>query len=148
MKSKWGGARDAGEGHSPVEMRFIDMFMTAIGSLVFVAIVLIVVLPRMTETKKEDEIKTEDKKEDEKETKKEDQKEAKKEDQTEDKKDDKKEDNKETKKEGRAGSEDIYILRKWFSVQMVIHGCQDVDFELYVRADRGAHQSTDGWTTS
>ena len=141
MKSRWRGQRAEGGGHSPVEMRFIDMFMTAIGSLVFVAIVLIVILPKMiaTEKKKEDfqQQKTEDKKEDKKEERKEDKREDKKDDQRETRTEDRREDKKQdyTKTQDKNRTEDIYILRRWINAQMIVQGCGDVVFELYVRSD-------------
>lgn len=53
MKSQWDRAqwRD----HPPVEMRFIDMFMTALGSLVFLALLLVFLLPKTTQSKVKDE---------------------------------------------------------------------------------------------
>jgi tetratricopeptide (TPR) repeat protein len=54
MKSRW-QARNGDNQHPPVEMRFIDMFMTALGSLVFVALLLVFLLPKTTQTKSKDE---------------------------------------------------------------------------------------------
>jgi tetratricopeptide (TPR) repeat protein len=53
MKSLW--QRRHIEDHAPVEMRFIDMFMTALGSLVFVALMLVFLLPKTTQSKAKDE---------------------------------------------------------------------------------------------
>jgi hypothetical protein len=44
MRSRW--QRDAGESAPPVEMRFVDMFMTALGSLIFIALLLVFLLPQ------------------------------------------------------------------------------------------------------
>jgi len=54
MKSRWHRAH-AGEQHSPVEMRFVDMFMTALGALVFLAMLLVFLLPRIESTKTEEQ---------------------------------------------------------------------------------------------
>jgi hypothetical protein len=47
MRSPWNRGH-ADEHHAPVEMRFIDMFMTALGSLVFLALLLVFLLPKTT----------------------------------------------------------------------------------------------------
>jgi hypothetical protein len=44
MKSSWKHVRHAPEHRSPVEMRFVDMFMTALGSLIFLALLLSVLV--------------------------------------------------------------------------------------------------------
>ena len=49
MTSSW-RQLSAREGHgAPVEMRFVDMFMTALGSLVFIALLLVFLLPKTAE---------------------------------------------------------------------------------------------------
>ena len=48
MRSGWGRSNRGGE-HPPVEMRFIDMFMTALGSLVFIALLLVFLIPSTAE---------------------------------------------------------------------------------------------------
>ena len=45
MKSRWYSGEGDG-GHPPVEMRFVDMFMTALGSLIFIALLLVFLLPQ------------------------------------------------------------------------------------------------------
>lgn len=54
MKSRWNRGQGS-EQHPPVEMRFIDMFMTALGSLVFLALILVFLLPKTTQSKAKDE---------------------------------------------------------------------------------------------
>src|SRR4051812_37080682 len=49
MRSAWLAARGIDEQHAPVEMRFVDMFMTALGSLVFLALILAVMPKSMSE---------------------------------------------------------------------------------------------------
>lgn len=45
MRSRWHrGGSDTH--HPPVEMRFVDMFMTALGSLIFIALLLVILLPK------------------------------------------------------------------------------------------------------
>jgi hypothetical protein len=44
MRSSWKHVRSAPEHRSPVEMRFVDMFMTAVGSLIFLALLLSVLV--------------------------------------------------------------------------------------------------------
>lgn len=51
MKSPW--HRWGEDQHAPVEMRFIDMFMTALGSLVFLALLLVFLLPQTTRSEQE-----------------------------------------------------------------------------------------------
>lgn len=53
MKSRWHRGQGDDQ-HVPVEMRFIDMFMTAIGSLVFIAMLLVFLLPKTTQIKPEE----------------------------------------------------------------------------------------------
>src|SRR5438132_107821 len=50
MKSRWHRGNGDSQ-HVPVEMRFIDMFMTALGALVFVALLLVFLLPKTTQPK-------------------------------------------------------------------------------------------------
>ena len=45
MKSRWYSGGGDGS-HPPVEMRFVDMFMTALGSLIFIALLLVFLLPQ------------------------------------------------------------------------------------------------------
>jgi len=46
MGSRWRGNSHGSESRTPVEMRFIDMFMTAIGSLIFVSILLVYLIAK------------------------------------------------------------------------------------------------------
>jgi hypothetical protein len=54
MRSPWNRGH-AEDHHAPVEMRFIDMFMTALGSLVFLALLLVFLLPKTTQSNSKDE---------------------------------------------------------------------------------------------
>jgi cell division protein FtsB len=47
MRSRWRSG-PADEQQTPVEMRFIDMFMTALGGLVFLCLLLVFLLPKVT----------------------------------------------------------------------------------------------------
>jgi hypothetical protein len=49
MRSRWSSQHAAGQ-HAPVEMRFVDMFMTALGSLIFIALLLVFLLPKAAQT--------------------------------------------------------------------------------------------------
>ena len=49
MRSRW-SSQHAGGQHAPVEMRFVDMFMTALGSLIFIALLLVFLLPKAAQT--------------------------------------------------------------------------------------------------
>ncbi len=47
MKASW-GSHSSETLHAPVEMRFVDMFMTAIGGLIFITLLLTLLLPELT----------------------------------------------------------------------------------------------------
>jgi hypothetical protein len=48
MRSRWQRSR-GDDPQAPIEMRFIDMFMAALGSLVFLALLLVFLLPKTTQ---------------------------------------------------------------------------------------------------
>jgi len=50
VRSRWTKPH-GGDESSPVEMRFIDMFMTALGALVFLALILVFLLPKVETSK-------------------------------------------------------------------------------------------------
>jgi hypothetical protein len=109
MRSPW--RRDHGSDQVPVEMRFIDMFMTALGSLVFLCLLLVFLLPKTTSSppteKMEEEIRRLKKSV---------------EDQT--------AENQQLKQQLRQITP---YLRRWFGVFLMTSGCKDNDPELYVR---------------
>ena len=123
MKTPW--RRPVGDGdHSPVEMRFIDMFMTAIGGLVFIALLLVFLLPKTTSTpavKKEiDDLKREGVR---------------------------------LSVENRGLLQSLQHLRqeqakirpeskRWLGVFMVTSGCRDSEPEVYVRFDGDLYDFT------
>ena len=120
MKSPWHrGQRD--DQHTPVEMRFIDMFMTALGSLVFLALLLAFLLPKTTQS----EIKDEDVER----LKKENQKIV--------------AENQHLRRQiqlqqqaspaDTTKTEDADIMKRWFGILLLTSGCPSSEPELYAR---------------
>lgn len=118
MKSRWQrGPVD--EQHAPVEMRFIDMFMTALGSLVFVALLLVFLLPKTTQQKvSQEELnkKIEELTKENEELRRRQRQQP----QT-------------SPSTGGGQTEDANIVRRWFGVTLVTSGCKDKGPEFYVR---------------
>jgi cell division protein FtsB len=120
VKSPWHrGQRD--DQHTPVEMRFIDMFMTALGSLVFLALLLAFLLPKTTQS----EIKDEDVER----LKKENQKIV--------------AENQHLRRQiqlqqqaspaDTTKTEDADIMKRWFGILLLTSGCPSSEPELYAR---------------
>ncbi len=119
MKSHWHRGQ-GDEHHSPVEMRFIDMFMTALGSLVFIALLLVFLLPKTTQQGSTDEqLKT---KVDQLITENQQLKQQ-------------------IQQQGQASqsssakTEDVDIMRRWFGVMLVTSGCRPGEPEIYARLE-------------
>jgi cell division protein FtsB len=115
VKTSWHRGRGE-DHHAPVEMRFIDMFMTALGSLVFLALLLVFLLPKTTQLKAgEDEIRKQI--------------------------DDLIAENKHRQQQiellrqqiRQHQTEDKNIMKRWFGVLLVTKGCRSAEPELYVR---------------
>jgi formylglycine-generating enzyme len=120
MRSPWhrGGGEDH---HAPVEMRFIDMFMTALGSLVFIALLLVFLLPKTSQhgstnapTRKQmEELQSENR-----DLRRQVQLYA------------------QLPRSGKGGlTEDIDIMRRWFGVLVITRGCRAHEPELYARPE-------------
>jgi formylglycine-generating enzyme required for sulfatase activity len=113
MRSRWQRSR-GDDPQAPIEMRFIDMFMAALGSLVFLALLLVFLLPKTTQQgtidnqelkKKLDEVIAE---------------------------------NKQLRRQiptsqaGGANTEEKNIVRRWLGVFLMVRGCS-IEPEMYVR---------------
>lgn len=111
MRSRWSKWRD--EDHPPVEMRFIDMFMTALGSLVFIALLLVFLLPKTTQ--KQDKDNQDELHKQVAQLVAENQR------------------LRGMNQTPAQGNEDKDIVRRWFGVAVLTEGCDAGDLELYVR---------------
>jgi formylglycine-generating enzyme required for sulfatase activity len=118
MKSRW--HREDEKAHAPVEMRFIDMFMTALGSLIFLALLLVFLLPKtaLQSVTSQDPTDVVPRRQLE----------------------DALAENRALQSriealliELRARSEDKHIVKRWFGVLLVTNGCNPFEPELYVR---------------
>ena len=115
MRSRWHRGEAADNQHAPVEMRFIDMFMTALGSLVFVAMLLVFLLPKTAQQidddnqikKRLDALVAENQR--------------------------LKQQIPQAPSTGGADANDKNIVKRWFSVVLVANGCDGSEPELYVR---------------
>jgi len=120
VKSPWHRGQGDDQ-HTPVEMRFIDMFMTALGSLVFLALLLVFLLPKTTQS----EIKDEDVER----LKKENQKIV--------------AENQHLRQQiqlqqqaspaDTTKTEDADIMKRWFGILLLTSGCPSSEPELYAR---------------
>lgn len=124
MRSPWGAAHQGDDHHSPVEMRFVDMFMTALGALVFIAMLLVFLLPKWQGNLKEiieDNVRL---------------KQANSELQDGGKELRAKFNSLQNQLDGRSGppgTENKNIVKRWFGVLLVSSGCRAREPELYAR---------------
>ena len=112
MRSRWQRSR-GDDPQAPVEMRFIDMFMAALGSLVFLALLLVFLLPKTTQQgtnqelkKKLDELTAENQKLWQQIPR--------------------------TPRAGGANTEEKSIIKRWLGVLLMVKGCS-IEPEMYVR---------------
>ena len=114
MRSRWQRSR-GDDPQAPIEMRFIDMFMAALGSLVFLALLLVFLLPKTTQQgtidnqelkKKLDELIAQ---------------------------------NQQLRRQiptsqaGGANTDEKNIVRRWLGVFLMVSGCDSIEPEMYVR---------------
>jgi hypothetical protein len=113
MRSRWQRSR-GDDPQAPIEMRFIDMFMAALGSLVFLALLLVFLLPKTTQQgtnqelkKKLDELVAENRQ--------------------------LRQQIPQTSQAGGANTEEKNIIKRWFGVFLMVRGCDSIQPEMYVR---------------
>jgi hypothetical protein len=113
MRSRWQRSR-GDDPQAPIAMRFIDMFMAALGSLVFLALLLVFLLPKTTQQGTNQELKK--------------------------KLDDLTAENQQlrpqipqTSQAGGANTEEKYIIKRWLGVFVMVRGCDSIEPEMYVR---------------
>ena len=112
MRSRWQRSR-RDDPQAPIEMRFIDMFMAALGSSVFLALLLVFLLPKTTRQGTNQELKK--------------------------KLDGLTAENQQlwqqiprTPQAGGANTEEKNIIRRWLGVFLMVKGCS-IEPEMYVR---------------
>ena len=112
MRSRWQRSR-GDDPQAPIEMRFIDMFMAALGSLVFLALLLVFLLPKTTQQGTNPELKK--------------------------KLDELTAQNQQlrqqipTSQAGGANTEEKNIIKRWLGVFLMVRGCDSIEPEMYVR---------------
>jgi len=112
MRSRWQRSR-GDDPQAPIEMRFIDMFMAALGSLVFLALLLVFLLPKTTQQGSNPELKR--------------------------KLDELTAQNQQlrqqipTSQAGGASTEEKNIIKRWLGVFLVVRGCGSIEPQMYVR---------------
>jgi len=116
MRSRWQRSR-GDDPQAPIEMRFIDMFMAALGSLVFLALLLVFLLPKTTQQGTNQELKK--------------------------KLDELVAENQQlrqqipTSQAGGANTDEKNIVRRWLGVLLMVSGCDSIEPEMYVRWEGG-----------
>ena len=112
MRSRWQRSR-GDDPQAPIEMRFIDMFMAALGSLVFLALLLVFLLPKTNQQGSNPELKK--------------------------KLDELTAQNQQlrqqipTSQAGGANTEEKNIIKRWLGVFLMVRGCDSIEPEMYVR---------------
>jgi cell division protein FtsB len=124
MRSRWRNG-PADEQQPPVEMRFIDMFMTALGGLVFLCLLLVFLLPKVTQSPAQENLEEQNRQ--------------------------LRQDNEKLSAENRQikgliaenqqlnkqlqqlRTEDLAIIERWLGVFVLASGCNNTEPEIYVR---------------
>jgi formylglycine-generating enzyme required for sulfatase activity len=119
MRSRWQRAR-ADDHSPPVEMRFIDMFMTALGALIFVALLLVFLLPKTTQNNPDEQIqkRIDDLVATNQTLTQQLQRQA-----------------AQVSPPGGGKTDDVDLMRRWFDVMLVTKGCEAGQPELYARIE-------------
>jgi hypothetical protein len=107
MRSSW-GKKQSEEQQTPVEMRFIDMFMTALGGLVFICLLLVVLLPKVTLPPALEDLEEQNRRL-------------------------RQENEKQNRQLQQLRTEDLEIISRWLGVFVLASGCKSDEPELYVR---------------
>jgi cell division protein FtsB len=109
---RWRWRREpADDQQPPVEMRFIDMFMTALGGLVFLCLLLVFLLPKVTQSPAQENLEEQNRQ--------------------------LRQDNEKLSAENRQlqqlRTEDLAIIERWLGVFVLASGCKNTEPEIYVR---------------